>query len=153
MENYSSSWEQQQNGWRGDGSGVDGGAFRALPFRQVPNETPSPHLGFAMAAALEGFAYRGLFVSRKHSQLNYGVDCGWLTEETRESDTKMIRGGPIFSVSNGGDDDHGANTAEIHGDELDDNLYDVVESLDRSLSPMQQLSTLQDIHNSTHFRT
>ena len=46
-----------------------------------------------------------LFLDRKHSQLNYGVDCGWLT--------KIIRGGPIFSVSNGGDDDHGMNTAEI----------------------------------------
>ena len=94
-----------------------------------------------------------LFLDRKHSQLNYGVDCGWLTEETLKSDTKMIRGGPIFSVSNGGDDDHGMNTAEIHDDEVDDNLYDATKSLDWSLSPMQQLSTLQDIRNSTHLRT
>jgi hypothetical protein len=27
----------------------------------------------------------------------------------------LIWGGPIFSVSNGGDDDHGMNTAENHG--------------------------------------
>jgi hypothetical protein len=26
---------------------------------------------------------------------------------------RLIRGGPIFSVSNGGDGDHGMNTAEI----------------------------------------
>ncbi len=81
------------------------------------------------------------------------MDCGWLTEETLKSDTKMIRGGPIFSVSNGGDDDHGMNTAEIHDDEVEDNLYDATKSLDWSLSPMQQLSTLQDIRNSTHLRT
>ena len=41
---------------------------------------------------------------------------------------------------------------EIDDDE-EDNLYDADESLDRSLSPMQQLSTLQDIRNSTHLRT
>ena len=40
-----------------------------------------------------------LFLDRKYSQLNYGVDCGWLTEETLKYDTKMIRGCPIFSVS------------------------------------------------------
>jgi hypothetical protein len=28
---------------------------------------------------------------------------------------RLIRGGPIFSVSNGDDDDHGMNTAENHG--------------------------------------
>ena len=86
----------------------------------------------------------------------------WYQDDTRfvdayrgneESDTKMIRGGPIFSVSNGGDDDHGMNTAEIHDDEVEDNLYDATKSLDWSLSPMQQLSTLQDIRNSTHLRT
>jgi hypothetical protein len=81
------------------------------------------------------------------------VDCGCLTEETLKSDTKMIRGYPIFSVSDGDGDEHTMNTAEIHDDEVDDNLYDFVESLDRSLSPMQQLSTLQDIRNSTHLRT
>ena len=49
-----------------DGGGVDGDAFRgALP---RPGGVPeqrllSPDLGFAMAAALEGFSYRGLFVS------------------------------------------------------------------------------------------
>ena len=58
----------------------------------------------------------GFFCIGNNSQLNYGVDCGWLTEETLKSDTKMIWGGPIFSVSNGGDDDHGMNTAEIHDD-------------------------------------
>jgi hypothetical protein len=81
------------------------------------------------------------------------VDCGWLTEENWKSDTKMIRGGPIFSVSNGGDDDHGVMAAEKHDDVVDDNLYDATRSLDWSLSPMQQLSTLQDIRNSTHLRT
>ncbi|KAK1612888.1 hypothetical protein QYE76_036561 [Lolium multiflorum] len=34
----------------------------------------------------------------------------------------MIRGGPIFSVSNGGDDDHGVIAAEKHDDVVDDNL-------------------------------
>jgi hypothetical protein len=65
----------------------------------------------------------------------------------------LIRGGPIFSVSNGGDDDHAMNTAEMYDDEVDDNLYDATKSLDWFLSPMQQLSTLQDIRNSTHLRT
>ena len=36
---------------------------------------------------------------------------------------------------------------------VEDNLYDADESLDRSLSPMQQLLTLQDIRNSTQLRT
>ena len=71
-----------------------------------------------------------LFLDRKHSQLNYGVDCGWLTEETLKSDTKMIRGGPIFSVSNGGDDDHGMNTAEIHDDEVEITCMTPTKSLD-----------------------
>ena len=76
-----------------------------------------------------------LFLDRKHSQLNYGVDCGWLTEENWKSDTKMIRGGPIFSVSNDGDDDHGVMAAKEHDDVVDDNLYDATRSLDWSLSP------------------
>ena len=33
------------------------------------------------------------------------MDLWMLTEETLESDTKMIWGGPIFSVSDEGDDD------------------------------------------------
>jgi hypothetical protein len=65
----------------------------------------------------------------------------------------LIRGGSIFSVSNSGDYDHGMNTTEITSDEVDDNLYDATKSLDRFLSPMQQLSTLQDIRNFTHLRT
>ncbi|KAK1617667.1 hypothetical protein QYE76_023184 [Lolium multiflorum] len=41
----------------GDGSGVDGEAFRGhFPSGGAGTETPSPDLGFAMAAALEGFA-------------------------------------------------------------------------------------------------
>ena len=54
-----------------------------------------------------------IFLDRKHSQLNYGVDCGWLTEETLKSDTKMIRGGPIFSVSEVDGDEHAMDAAEI----------------------------------------
>jgi hypothetical protein len=65
----------------------------------------------------------------------------------------MIRGFPIFSVSDGRADEHTMDTVEIHDDEVDDKMYDVVESLDRSLSPMQQLSTLKDIRNFTHLRT
>ena len=65
----------------------------------------------------------------------------------------MIRGGLIFSVSKVDGDEHSMNTAEIHDDEVEDNLYDTTKSLDWSLSPMQQLSTLQDIRNSTHLRT
>ncbi|KAK1606090.1 hypothetical protein QYE76_029763 [Lolium multiflorum] len=51
----------------GDGSGVDGEAFRGhFPVSAACRNRDScpPDLGFAMAAALEGFAYRGLFVSR-----------------------------------------------------------------------------------------
>jgi hypothetical protein len=44
-----------------------------------------------------------------------------------------------------------------HDDELDDmvdeNLYDADDSLDWFMSPMKQLSTLQDIHNSKHLHT
>ena len=58
----------------------------------------------------------GFFLDRKHSQLNDGVDCGWLTEETLKSDTKMIWGCPIFSVSEVDGDEHTMNTAEIHDD-------------------------------------
>jgi hypothetical protein len=65
----------------------------------------------------------------------------------------MIRGGPIFSVSSGDDDDNGVIAAEEHDDVVDDKLYDATRSLDWSMSPMQQLSTLQDILNSTHLRT
>ena len=67
--------------------------------------------------------------------------------------SRVIWGGPIFSVSNGGDDDHGVMAAEKHDDEVDDNLYDATRSLDWSLSPMQQHSTQQDIRNPTHLRT
>jgi hypothetical protein len=41
-----------------------------------------------------GFFYKGL-----KQKLIYGVGLWMLTEETLESDTKMIRGGPIFSVN------------------------------------------------------
>ncbi|KAK1669444.1 hypothetical protein QYE76_057603 [Lolium multiflorum] len=48
-----------------DGGGVDGEAFRGTsPSGGVPEQTPVPDLGFAMAAALEGFSYRGFSVSR-----------------------------------------------------------------------------------------
>ena len=62
-------------------------------------------------------------------------------------------GWPDLLSKHGGDDDHGVIAAEEHGDVVDDNLYDATRSLDWSLSPMQQLSTLQDIRNSTHLRT
>ena len=81
------------------------------------------------------------------------MDCGWLAEENWKSDTKMIRGGPIFSVSNGGDDDHGVIAAEEHDDVVDDNLYNATSTLDWSLSPMLQRASLQDTPNSTHLRT
>ena len=55
----------------------------------------------------------GFFWIGKHSQLNYGVDCGWLTEETLKSDTKMIRGLPDLLSKHGGGDEHTMNTAEI----------------------------------------
>ena len=63
------------------------------------------------------------------------------------------KGCPDLLSKHGGDDDHGVIAAEEHGDVVDDNLYDATRSLDWSLSPMQQLSTLQDIRNSTHLRT
>ena len=44
-----------------------------------------------------------------------------------------------------------------YGDEHDefgeDNLYESTNSLARSLMPMQQISTMYDIRNSTHLRT
>ena len=43
-----------------------------------------------------------------------------LTEETLESDTKMIWGGPIFSVSGKGDDGYGDEHDELEGDNLCD---------------------------------
>ena len=68
-----------------------------------------------------------------------------LTEKTLESDTKMIRGGPIFSVSSEGIDEY--------GDELDGITCAIPRiSLARSVIPMQQLSTLVDICNSTNLR-
>ncbi|KAK1670506.1 hypothetical protein QYE76_058665 [Lolium multiflorum] len=51
----------------GDGSGVDGGAFRGhfpVPAACRNRDSCPPDLGFAMAAALEGFSYRGFSVSR-----------------------------------------------------------------------------------------
>jgi hypothetical protein len=74
------------------------------------------------------------------------MDLWMLTEGTLESDTKMIRGGPIFSVSGEGDDDMVMNTVGI-------TCMSLRISLARSLMPMQQLSTLVDIRNSTHLRT
>ena len=58
-----------------------------------------------------------------------------LTEETLESDTKMIWGGPIFSVSVGDDDGMVMNTMKI-------TCMNLRISPARSLMPMQQLSTL-----------
>ena len=65
--------------------------------------------------------------------MNLWMDLWMLTEEMLESDTKMIWGGPIFSVSGEGDDEF--------GDELDelDGITCVIPriSLARSLMPMQ----------------
>ena len=50
-----------------DGGGVDGDAFRGhFPVRAACRNRDfyPPNLGFAMAAALEGFSYRGLLVSK-----------------------------------------------------------------------------------------
>ena len=66
MENYSllmgdSSGDEDGGG---DGSGVDGEAFRGhfpVPAACRNRDSCPPDLGFAMAAALEGFSYRGLF--------------------------------------------------------------------------------------------
>ncbi|KAK1646294.1 hypothetical protein QYE76_064099 [Lolium multiflorum] len=45
MENYSSSWEQSgDEDGGGDGSGVDGEAFRGFPVPAVPEQTLSPIL-------------------------------------------------------------------------------------------------------------
>ena len=65
MENYSllmgdSSGDE-------DGGGVDGEAFRGhfpVPAACRNRDSCPPDLGFAMAAALDGFSYRGFFVSR-----------------------------------------------------------------------------------------
>ena len=57
------------------------------------------------------------------------MDCGWLTEENWKSDTKMIRGVPIFSVSDGGDE-HTMVAADEIDDDKEDNLYDATKSLD-----------------------
>ena len=50
-----------------DGGGVDGEAFRGhfpVPAACRNRDSCPPDLGFAMAAALEGFSYRGFFVSK-----------------------------------------------------------------------------------------
>ena len=65
MENYSllmgdSSGDE-------DGGGVDGDAFRGhYPVLAACRNRDfyPPDIGFAMAAALEGFSYRGFFVSK-----------------------------------------------------------------------------------------
>ena len=69
MENYSllmgdSSGDEDGGG---DGSGVDGEAFRGhfpVPAACRNRDSCPPDLGFAMAAALEGFSYRGFSVSK-----------------------------------------------------------------------------------------
>ena len=51
----------------GDGGGVVGGAFRGhfpVPAACRNRDSCPPDLGFAMAAALEGFSYPGFFVSK-----------------------------------------------------------------------------------------
>ncbi|KAK1619778.1 hypothetical protein QYE76_025295 [Lolium multiflorum] len=52
------------------------------------------------------------------------------TRGGRGTGRSVIWGGPIFSVSNGGDDDHGVMAAEKHDDEVIGNLYDATRSLD-----------------------
>ena len=72
-----------------------------------------------------------------------------LTEETLGSDTKMIWGGPIFSVSDEGDDGDCDELDELEGD----NLYDAVNL--SCLIPNANATALNhmDIRNSTHLRT
>ena len=77
------------------------------------------------------------------------MDLWMLTEETLESDTKMIRGGPIFSVSGGAMMDMVMNTMNT----MEITCMNLRISPAQSLMPMQQLSTLDDIRNSTHWRT
>ena len=65
MENY--SLLMGDNSGDEDGGGVDGGAFRGhflVPAACRNRDSCPLDLGFAMAAALEGFLYRGLFVSK-----------------------------------------------------------------------------------------
>ena len=87
-----------------------------------------------------------LFGGSDETKTNLWMDLWMLTAETLESDTKMIWGGPIFSVSDEGD-----------GDELDelevDNLYDAVNL--SCLIPDANATALNpiDIRNSTHLRT
>ena len=45
--------------------------------------------------------FYGFLVDRMKTKTNLWMDLWMLTEETLESDTKMIWGGPIFSVSGG----------------------------------------------------
>ncbi|KAK1686989.1 hypothetical protein QYE76_047837 [Lolium multiflorum] len=62
MENY--SLLMGDSSVDGDGGGVDGGAFRGhfpVPAACQDRDSCPPDLGFAMAAALEGFSYRGFF--------------------------------------------------------------------------------------------
>ena len=72
MENYSllmgdSSGDEDGGGVDGDGGDVDEEAFRGhfpVPAACRNRDSCPPDLGFAMAAALEGFSYRGFSVSR-----------------------------------------------------------------------------------------
>ncbi|KAK1604772.1 hypothetical protein QYE76_028445 [Lolium multiflorum] len=72
MENY--SLLMGDSSVDGDGGGVDGGAFRGhFPVPACRTETPVPHLGFAMAAALEGVNHRGIPKLRAFTLLDHSI--------------------------------------------------------------------------------
>ena len=79
----------------------------------------------------------GFFWMGSNTKTNMWMDWWMLTEETLESDTKMIWGGPIFSVSGGAMMDMVMNTMNTKITCMNLRI-----SPARSLMPMQQLSTL-----------
>ncbi|KAK1681675.1 hypothetical protein QYE76_042523 [Lolium multiflorum] len=83
----------------GDGSGVDGEAFRGhFPVRQgAEQRLCPPDLGFAMAAALEGFAYRGFLRTSKKIE-NRPKALTELYREVTNDDDRAIQRGKIRNI-------------------------------------------------------
>ena len=81
----------------GDGSGVDGEAFRGhfpVPAACRNRDSCPPDLGFAMAAALEGFSYRGFFRIEVLGRGGLNRRRGGVRRSTRRRHHKAARPGP-----------------------------------------------------------
>ncbi|KAK1602584.1 hypothetical protein QYE76_037578 [Lolium multiflorum] len=96
MENYSllmgdSSGDE-------DGGGVDGGAFRGhflVPAVCRNRDSCPPDLGFAMAAALDGFSYRGFSERDEPHSYRYSPEPRWRTTPPHGSSSGDEDGGGV----------------------------------------------------------